>query len=328
MVELFVPFQISANRLNVGDCFFYPQRFFIAFLIAFFGFVFVAVNLFQIIVSFRSSVQSLKHNSVQTIFNFVRIGVKKLYLWVKIDPDDGDLEVFVETSHIVEVFLDYLALAFYVAAIIGTVIATLMLAVSMLTLFYDFKKRVLQARQGFWPYPRSRFSLINSTSYVGSLISSFILGYAVIAGLLTFFFIPLCHPVTWLLLWVYKWTLLAILAPSILNALLKVIAGKICVAKTHVRYRRCFSILELFLLYTAIPAGIITGLVRFIIMLAVGILTLSKVDTPIAPMWVLNRVMWIDFPNGAYNGLILEHHTHRNPLVTTAMYSFCKSCVT
>ena len=258
----------------------------------------------------------------------MRVGVKKVYLWVKIDPDDSNLEVFVTTSNIVEVFLDYLALAFYVAAIIGTVIATLMLAVSMLTLFYDFKKRVLQARQGFWPYPRSRFSLINSTSYVGSLISSFILGYAVIAVLLTLFFIPLCHPVTWLLLWVFKWTILVILAPSILNALLKVIAGKICVAKAHVRYRRCFSILELFLLYTAIPAGIITGLVRFIIMLAVGILTLSKVDTPIAPMWVLNRVMWIDFPNGAYNGLILEHHTHRNPLVTTAMYSFCKSCVT
>ena len=119
MVELFVPFQISANRLNVGDCFFYPQRFFIAFLIAFFGFVFVAVNLFQIIVSFRSSVQSLKHNSVQTIFNFVRIGVKKLYFWVKIDPDDGDLQVFVETSHIVEGLLDYLTLASTLQPLLG-----------------------------------------------------------------------------------------------------------------------------------------------------------------------------------------------------------------
>ena len=83
------------------------------------------------------------------------------------------------------------------AAIIGTVLATVILLVSMLTLFYDFKKRVLQARTGYWPYPQSRFSIINSTTYVGSLISTFILGYAVIAVLLTFTFIPLCNPITW-----------------------------------------------------------------------------------------------------------------------------------
>ena len=200
-----------------------------------------------------------------------------------------------------------------------------MLGVSMLTLFYDFKKRVLQARRGYWPHPIEKFSLINSTSYVGSLISTFILGYAVIAVILSFMFIPLCHPVTWYLLWAFKWTLLIIILPSLLNVLLKLIAGKICVAKTHVRYRRCFAILELFLLYTAIPSGIITGLVRFVIMMVVGIVTLSKIDTPIAPMWIMNAVMWVDFPNGAYNALILEHHTHRNPLVTTAMYTFCKS---
>lgn len=258
------------------------------------------------------------------IFAFVRVGVKNIYTWVKLDAENPNITPFISTSNTIEDFLNKLSMAFFIGSILATVIGTLVMLSSIFTLFYDFKKRVLLARQGIWPYPRKRFSIINSTSYVGSLISTFLLGYAVIVVLLTLVFVPLCHPVTYRILWAYRVTLITILLPTIINAVLKIIAKKCCVAKTHVRYRRCFAILDIFLLYTAIPAGIVTGLVRFILMLAIGILTLSKIDTPIAPMWIMNRIMWIDFPNGAYNGLILEHHTHRNPIVTTAMYTFCK----
>lgn len=196
---------------------------------------------------------------------------------------------------------------------------------SICTLFYDFKRRVLLARQGVWDYPRKRFSIVNSTSYVGSLISTFLLGYAAIVALLTIIFVPLCHPVTYRIIWANRVLILTILLPTVINGVLKIIAKKCCVQKTHVRFRRCYAVLDLFLLYTAIPAGIVTGLFRFILMLVIGIFTLSKIDTPIIPMWIMKRIMWIDFPNGAYNGLILEHHTHRNPIVTTAMYTFCKS---
>ena len=60
-------------------------------------------------------------------------------------------------------------------------------------------------------------------------------------------------------------------------------------------------------------------------MLVVGLVSLSKIDTPIAPMWVMNRIIWIDFPNGSYNALIHEHNSHRNPIVTTAVYALCKN---
>ena len=272
----------------------------------------------------RDSIQSLKRNVVETIFAFVRVGVKNIYTWVKLDVLNPNISPFLSTSSTIEDFLNKLSLAFLIGSVLATIIGTLMMFSSILTLFYDFKKRVLQARVGIWPYPRKRFALVNATSYVGSLISTFLLGYAVIVMILTFVLVPLSHPITYEILWAYRVTLITILLPTIINAVLKIIAKKCCVAKTHFRYRRCFAILDLFLLYTAIPAGIVTGLVRFIIMLVVGILTLSKIDTPIAPMWIMNRIMWIDFPNGAYNALILEQHTHRNPIVTTAMYTFCK----
>lgn len=327
IAELFVPFQFSANRLNIGDCFFYPQRFFIGFLIAFVGFVFIAVNLLLFIVRIRNSINSLKRNVIETIFKFVRVGVKSIYTWVKLDVADSNINPFISTSHTIEDFLDKASFAFYIGSIIATVLGTILMLCSIFTLFYDYKKRVLQARIGVWPYPKERFSIVGSTSYVGSLISTFLLGYAVIVVLLTVIFVPLCHPVTYRLIWAYRVTLIIILLPTIINTVLKIIAKKCCVAKTFVRYRRCYAILDLFLLYLAIPAGVVTGLVRFIIMIVAGILTLSKIDTPIAPMWIMNRIMWIDFPNAAYNALILEHHTHRNPILTTAMYTFCKNCL-
>ena len=152
----------------------------------------------------RNSINSLQRNVFESIYGFIRIGVKNIYSWVKIDVANGSLSPFIATSHTIEDFLKQLSLAFYIGSIIGAVVATLIMVCSILTLFYDYKKRVLQARVGYWPYPIKRFSLINSTSYVGSLISTFLLGYAVIAFLLTLIFVPLSHPVTYKILWAFR----------------------------------------------------------------------------------------------------------------------------
>lgn len=63
-IELFVPFQLRGQRSNVGDCFFYPQRFLIGFLISVFAFVFLAVNFYQFIINTSDAVTNLKRNVI------------------------------------------------------------------------------------------------------------------------------------------------------------------------------------------------------------------------------------------------------------------------
>ncbi len=91
MCELAVPFQFSGNRLNVGDCFFYPQRFLIGFMIALFSFIFLATNIFIFLIKLRDTIQTWKNNVVESIVLFIRIGARSIYDWMKINPVNLDI---------------------------------------------------------------------------------------------------------------------------------------------------------------------------------------------------------------------------------------------
>ena len=60
-------------------------------------------------------------------------------------------------------------------------------------------------------------------------------------------------------------------------------------------------------------------------MLLIGLISLAKLDTPIIPIWILKRIMWLDFPNGSYFGAILMHHTHNNPIANTFKHFLSKN---
>ena len=94
--------------------------------------------------------------------------------------------------------------------------------------------------------------------------------------------------------------------------------------KDTIRFRRAFAIFELFLLYLGITAGVVAGLLRFVLMLLVGLFSLAKLDVPIIPIWILKRIMWLDFPNGSYFATVLLHHTHNNPIANTFKHILCK----
>ena len=80
---------------------------------------------------------------VETIYAFVRLGVKNIYTWVKLDVVNPNINPFVATSNTIEDFLNKLELAFFIGSIFATVIGTLVMLASIITLFYDYKKRVL-----------------------------------------------------------------------------------------------------------------------------------------------------------------------------------------
>ena len=70
-------------------------------------------------------------------------------------------------------------------------------------------------------------------------------------------------------------------------------------------------------------AGIVGGIVRFIIGLVVSILTFSIVSEPLLPAW-LSKILITDRIWKSYAGLLFMHHCHNNPIFLTFAKLICK----
>lgn len=69
----------------------------------------------------------------------------------------------------------------------------------------------------------------------------------------------------------------------------------------------------------SIAAGVMTAIVRFIVLLVVSMFALIKMDKPLLAAWALEKKNG-DPANVTYIATVYNHHQHNNPIMLTFMF--------
>jgi len=194
----------------------------------------------------------------------------------------------------------------------------LLYAISLIKLVLDFKNKALQMRRGVWPYPvpKDKIPIIFCTTFAGTFISNSMVSFLINVVLFTIVFTPLLWPLFWKFVGQKIFYVLITIIPALINAIVIVIFKRIACAPDFIKRRRLFALLDLFLYYTGILAGIVGALVRFILLLAVSLFGITRVDTPLYPNWVLS-FLYLDAINKSYIASIFMYHIHNHPIAIT-----------
>lgn len=119
---------------------------------------------------------------------------------------------------------------------------------SIRSLFFDFKKRVMLLRKGDYSHlivDPEEFELDGHTEFLGQFISGVAVSFLIMWFLLAILEAVLFLKIFWTTLWDMKWTLLILMAAPIIMSIAKGIAkGKIITTDSILR-RRIWSIFEL-----------------------------------------------------------------------------------
>ena len=133
---------------------------------------------------------------------------------------------------------------------------------------------------------------------------------------ITLLFSIIAWPMTWRVVWYFKWKLLSIISGTILNFVIKYIINRLCYNYDFVKRRTLLSIFDFILFQLAILAGIFSAITRFGVICMVLFLSIIRIDVNSAPEWFSN-ILYLDSFNKAYYASILVQHTHNNPIMIT-----------
>ena len=88
----------------------------------------------------------------------------------------------------------------------------------------------------------------------------------------------------------------------------------VCLGEREEQKRFTWMMFDLFQLLVSCVTGIVKGLMRFVMVTVVNILSLPRMDISIFPAWV-DYYLMLDTGAKSYFGMVLMYHAHNNPLM-------------
>jgi len=207
--------------------------------------------------------------------------------------------------------------AVFGSMMVGLSIAFLMWVIGTLTLMVDYRTQVLSARQGNWPLwlNKPKVNIVAAPNFINQVAASVILVTAIwtfVIGLIVLIF---WWPVSraW---FASNWKIyLTVLLPALLTLTIKIIAAKTLAINNQYVYPYVFKFWDVVLAVIGLALGLISVLMRFILNLFTMLCALVRVERSPVPFW-FSQVIDLDGVSKAYWGMVLEHHTHDNPVAT------------
>jgi hypothetical protein len=89
------------------------------------------------------------------------------------------------------------------------------------------------------------------------------------------------------------------------------------ITQEGIKHRRIWGIYELYTVYEAMGTGIVSAIIRFVMLIVVALLGIMRVDRPLFPDWIEATVS-LDSANLSFNATVLLYHWHNNPITITA----------
>lgn len=105
-----------------------------------------------------------------------------------------------------------------ISSIVGVALMTFFFFYS----FYSYRDTVLNLRKGIWKstLPRDKFPIMASMSFVGCVISNFIVGFILVMATCCIIFIPLSCTLLWMYIYENLWLYLTIIITTVVNGVL------------------------------------------------------------------------------------------------------------
>ena len=214
--------------------------------------------------------------------------------------------------------------------------------IAFVVLLYNFKCHVLRLRRGEATIKREMKGtiIVLSAKYGGNQIANSAVSYILIMFVLGLILGVLNYPMFWRFIWETRGWIAGIIVASVIRSIITMTVLNL-VIKSHVTRRRynlpcclfivlilksyrMWAIVELILLYLNIAAGIMSSLVRFIKLVLVTVITLTRLDRTIFPGWVAKKLPFLDSGYNAYRGMVMMYHTHNHPIHITAAHILSK----
>lgn len=312
--KILTPFARQNSHRQVVDAIYFPQRLMAPVVISLVSVSLLAAAALAAAGSVKARVTGLSQMVNKTVNKYLAIGTAEYFLQMDHDITDDQVSSFTSILSSFERYLTSFSAAFASGVYIGIILGTFLVLKNILGVLFDFRTRVKVARKG--DQFVKNFGFASALTFGGYYISFVMISFVIIIGLCSLLFTFLLWDLVWDLIASHIYVILLLVAAPIAQSLTEKVMKVYSMSKNTIKHRNFLSYLELFLFYEGIIAGIMNGIVRFIIGIAVLILGMTRIDQPAFPEWVL-KIFWFDLFNSAYYATIHVYTIYNNPIYFT-----------
>eukprot|EP00913_Durusdinium_trenchii_P015906 g14947.t1 len=296
---------------NSQDAFFFPSAFLIASFLSFLSFIYVLMQSIQVLNNTEKLLQQILNTAVDRSVLFVSSINNAYFQALGADLPDSSSDFMYVQIQVMKDWFQKLITSIVIGFTTGIVVAAILTVAGLLGGFVHFRQSVMDARRGKFNFKKSDAKLVFATAFIGINISSSIVSFILIVGLVTLVTLPFTFELTWRVIWSYAGT---ILLTFVLPAVIKFLSTKIlkgCIfGPTFIKTRAGASIFHFYTTFLALPGGLRTCLLSVLVMLPIT----YGANTPN----MVNSVMLLDSSYKTYIAYVMLYATHNNPIMITA----------
>lgn len=310
----------SYSRSDDSDAFFYPSKMTGAFVISVLAVVTLFVTVVNNLEAAQISIGTADARALRTAFAGIDALEELFFQTFNSDMLQSETDFAYQQAYLLHEEFVILSDSFITSVIIGMTVGTLVFFLAWLVLLLDFRQKIMDARRGKYDFNRELIYLADASNYVGVQISNGLMTFALLVVIIALAAFPLIWHVPRDLVFANWLLIVNLIWPALVNVVIKKVWGYSLATSAspydHVKRRRCFNAYDLFQSFMQMYTGIVTALVRFILVVVIGLLTLPRLDRSPMPAWV-ERYLLLDTGSKAYHATILQYATFNNPLGRT-----------
>jgi len=192
------PFSSYYNSMDIGDAFYFTQRFYAPIMVGFTAFAVLFIIIIAILISIIVAINAMKINIHKTSYSFINFAAANALIFNE-GFTDKDLQPIEDVIGEINGYFDQFVTAVLIGLLIALGISSMFFAASVILSMRTFRRHVIKLRIGKWslPVPRETFTIVDSVRYSGIVISNFMIGFIIVLITLGLVFMLLSLKIFW-----------------------------------------------------------------------------------------------------------------------------------
>jgi hypothetical protein len=312
-----------------STAFYYPSKVWVGMILALFTYGYMLVESIRLQLRINEMLGGLLQKATdQILATSMLIEASFAQMSLGQDLPSEALEPLYKQVNLVKGWFDGLVKAIEIGFGVGCGVASVVILFLLFMSMMNFRYRVLEARRGRYTFRKKDALVALDAMFMGQFIASTIIGFLIIIIIC----LLVCLIVAWSIprniIWSFRWYILGtLILPACIQPIINILLKKILYGSDFIRLRPASSIFIFWQTFLTIPAGLMTGLIRFGIATGCLLFTMPQIFTPATPEF-LNKLMLLDAAHKTFLAAVFMHHTHNHPIVITAVYELMRGLKT
>jgi hypothetical protein len=310
------------RKFDAQDAFFFPTKLLISMFISLLSFVYILLQAIQMLEKVNSSLKNLLNRSLHAILQ-AALGINDQYYQATGTdlPDSATSFLYKQLDLVKDWFMELIK-AIEIGMTVGVVIAGIVVFLSLLFTFFDFRRRALLLRMGVPTFAKKFAKIEFEVTFIGQMIASVLIGFLIIVLVFTLVVIPFAWPVTFNIIWDMKWFIIkTFVIPAAISVLQQMLLKKTLFETFIMRHRPLAAMYVFQQTWLSLLGGVFVSILRCIMALVSSILLTPALCDPVTPAR-LNELVLLDAGHKAYISAVMSYHTHNHPIMITASRLF------